>query len=712
MTYPVSLQSLLLLCCSLKNYVLAACLLLCSTFTLAQEYPRKEINIDAFVQDLFSQQEEDLDYEDLYESLFQLYTHPLNLNTATRDELAATYILSEEQLNHFFNYRKFNGRLLTIYELQAIPGFDLSTIYKLLPFVEVHDEGLQADNRSFWERIKTEPNHYLLLRFDQVLETKKGYTPPDTSSRGELSQRYAGSPGRMYARYRISHSKDFSFGCTAEKDAGEQLVWQPSTRRYGADFFSFHAMLQNKGRWKNITIGDYQMQAGQGLVLSSGFAVGKGAETITTVRRNNLGTRPYSSVLEQGFFRGVSATYAIKQFDITAFYSHVRRDAKLITANDTIAESEDYITSLQSTGFHRTASEIGAKGNVAERVRGANILYNHSGKNLQIGSTFIHTYYNTQLVRKPTSYNQFEFNGRQNYITAINYSYVWQNFNFFGEAARSQSGGTGLITGFVSSLTPKVELAMLYRNYSKDFHSFYGNAFGENTRNINERGMYWGIKLQPIRKITLAGYYDKFSFPWLRYRVDAPSQGYEYLGRISYKPTKTTLLYAQYREESKEMNRYNNTTPIDFLAHTMRKNFLFNIEYPAARYISLKSRVQGSSFRQSNGPSFGYAMVQDVAVDLGKWKASTRFALFDTDDYDNRQYVYEKDVLYAFSIPAYYGRGTRKYLLLQYQVSKKLEVWARYARTDLQNQKRISSGLEEINKPHRTEVKVQVRYKM
>jgi hypothetical protein len=712
MHYPASFPGVLLYGCRFKSYFLTTCLWLYATFAFPQEYPRKEINIDAFVQDLFSQQDEDLDYEDLYESLFQLYTHPLNLNTATRDELAATYILSEEQLNHFFSYRTLNGRLLSIYELQAIPGFDLPTIYKLLPFVEVHDEGLQADNRTFWERIKSEPNHYLLLRYDQVLETKKGYTAPDTNSKGELNQRYSGSPGRIYARYRISHSKDFSFGFTAEKDAGEQIAWQPVTRQYGADFFSFHAMLQNKGRWKNITIGDYQIQAGQGLVVSSGFAVGKGAETITTVRRNNLGTRPYTSVLEHGFFRGVSATYGYKQFDFTAFYSQVRRDAKVITAIDTLLEAEDYIHSLQTTGFHRTASEISAKGNVAERATGANILYRHRAKNLQVGGTFLHTLYSTPLVRKPTSYNQFEFNGRQNSIAAVNYSYVWQNLNFFGEAARSQSGGTGLVTGFVSSLTPKVELAMLYRNYSKDFHSFYGNAFGENTRNINEKGIYWGIKLQPIRKVTIAGYYDKFSFPWLRYRVDAASQGYEYLGRITYKPTKSILLYAQYREESKEMNQAGNTTPIDYLMPANRKNFLFNIDYPAAKYISLKSRVQGSSFRQSNVPTFGYAIVQDITLELGRWKASSRFALFDTDDYDNRQYVYEKDVLYAFSIPAYYGRGSRKYLLLQYQVSRKLEVWARYARTDVRNQKSISSGLEEIKKPHRSEVKVQVRYRI
>lgn len=697
---------------SVRNIRILFILLCLPIISFCQEYPGKDIDIDNFIQNLFSQQNEDVNYEDLYESLFQLYANPLNLNRVTRDELSATFILSEAQLNHFFAYRNANGKLLSIYELQAIPGFDLPTIYKLLPFVEVRDAGLQADNRSLWQRMLTETNHYLLLRYDQVLEQKKGYLTADTSSNGNTSQWYLGSPNRLYARYRISHNQDYSFGFTLEKDAGEPLAWSPATRQYGMDFFSFHGMLQNKGRWKNITIGDYQMQAGQGLLLSAGFAVGKGAETITTIRRSNLGARPYTSVLESGYFRGVTATYGLNNFDITGFYSNTRRDAHMLTTNDTLSMEDDYIKSLQVSGFHRTPLEINAKGNIGEQNAGGNIVYTSKDKNLQVGSTLIYTSYTTPVIKKPTSYNQFEFNGKQNYNIGFNYSYLWQNINLFGEVARSQSGGIGLVSGFVSSLTPKVEMAMLYRRYDTDFHSFYGNAFGENTRNMNERGIYWGIKLLPVRKITISAYYDLFRFPWLKFRVDAPSQGYEYLARVTYKPTKTILLYAQYREESKEINQADNITPIDFLAPALRRNYIINIDYPASPYISLKSRVQCSSYRQSNAPTFGYAIIQDVNLEAGKLKLSTRFALFDTDDYDNRQYVYEKDVLYAFSIPAYSNRGIRNYIVAQYQLHKKVDIWIRYARTQIRDKNVISSGLEEINQPHKSEIKLQVRYRL
>ncbi len=675
----------------------------------AQEHPRKEINLDEFIQNLFGQPSDDVPYEDLYESLFQLYTNPLDLNDATRDELAATYILSEAQLNAFFAYRAQNGPLLSVYELQAIPGFDLPTIHRLLPFVEVRNR--RAGSQPFWQRLVQEPNNYLLLRYGRVLERKKGFSPADTNSRGEINPHYLGDPGQVYTRFRVSHARDFSFGFTLEKDAGEAVAWQPGTHRYLSDFISLHGMLENRGRWKKLVLGDYQLQAGQGLLLGAGFVMGKGAETITTVRRNQLGIRPYTSAMESGYFRGGAATYALGPFDLTGFYSNTRRDAAIPEGADSLGDfaGDAYIRSVQGTGYHRTVKEIAAKGNVREGMIGSNVTYRNPSNTLQLGATALLNRYSVPLVRKPSAYNGFEFNGRDNWNAGLSYSYLWQNVNLFGEMALSRSGGTGLVSGLIASLTLRVDLTLLYRRYDRHFHSFYGNAFGENTRNSNEHGLYWGLKIIPLRKITLSAYYDQFRFPWLKYRVDAPSKGYEYLLKLAWQPTKTTGLYAQFREECKEINQADGKLPIDFLAAARRRNWVLNADYAAGKHLTLQTRVQGSRYRQRNGPTRGYAIMQDVQVAAGKLKVSTRFALFDTEDYDNRQYAYEKDVLYAFSLPAYNGRGTRQYLLLQYPLGKHLDFWLRYARTQLRDSDTIGSGLEEIHAPHKSEVKAQVR---
>lgn len=681
------------------------------SLTRAQDYPRKEIDIDNFIQSLFQFQEDDVDYEDFYESLFQLYRDPLDLNTASKEELRNLYILSESHIKNLFDYREKVGRFLSIYELQNIPGFSEELIRQLVPFVTIREKS----NTSFdglLGRIASEENNYLILRYFRVLEQKKGYKPTTDST----VQRYMGSPDVFYTRWRVSRPRDFSIGFTLEKDAGEPLAWDPPTRRYGPDFASYHIVLQNKGRWKNIAIGDYQLQFGQGLLAAAGFNVGKGAETVLTVRRSHLGIRPYSSVLESGFFRGAAATYNLGSFDLTAFYSNRNIDGNIQQGSDTLETEEDFISSVQITGFHRTPNEIRAKSSINEQVYGTNLLYNSLKKDFQAGLTFIGTSYSVPLKRTPSDYNQYAFNGKSNYNVGGFFTYTWQNFNFFGEAARSKSGGIGALGGFMASLSPKLDISMLYRYYARDFHSFYGSAFGEavttrGARNNNEQGIYWGLKFSPSRKYTFAVYFDHFKFPWLRYQADAPSQGYEYLARFTYKPLKTVTLYAQYRQEMREMNMPDNQTKTDFLTERIRRNALVNLDVAMNKMLSLKSRVQVGKFQFGAKRSTGYVILQDVTVDLKKVKLSTRFAVFDTDDYDTRQYVYEKDVLYSFSFPAYYGTGIRYYLLLEYNFTRRLDCWIRYARTSLRNTDTIGSGLEEIQGNTRSDLRVQVRYK-
>jgi hypothetical protein len=64
------------------------------------------------------------------------------------------------------------------------------------------------------------------------------------------------------------------------------------------------------------------------------------------------------------------------------------------------------------------------------------------------------------------------------------------------------------------------------------------------------------------------------------------------------------------------------------------------------------------------------ALLQDITWQYRKLSISGRYALIDTDSYDNRLYVYEKDVWLAFTFPAYYGVGVRNYLLVQYALQK------------------------------------------
>lgn len=659
---------------------------------------RPEIDLEDFAENLFEIQDEDVGYEDIYESLLIYFTSPINLNRTDREELASLYILSPYQLSNFFEHLEKHGRLLIINELQTIQGFDMATINALSPFVTVEE---REDSRTLLQRIKDEQNNYFLLRYGRTLERQAGFEPREGS-------RFLGDPNTIYGRYKISRSRDFSFGFTFEKDAGEQFTLNENTK--GFDYYSFHVALQNKGIFKAINIGDYQMQFGQGLVFGAGFGSGKGAETVNTVKRNSTGVRPYASVLESGFFRGAAITIEINKTEITAFYSNLNQDASL--QNDTTySDFEAFVNSIQATGFHRTENEVNAKNEIKEQSFGSVIQYNFNSR-FRIGATYLNTSYSAPLQRRPNNYNQFEFKGSNNSIGSIYGTYVWQNTILFGEAAQSKSGGRGMVGGMIASLSPIIDMSLVLRNYEKDFHSFYGNALSENSRIINERGIYWGLKIQPNRRHGLALYYDKFSFPWLRFQTESPStDGYEYLARYTYKPSRSITVYAQFRQESKQLTQQIDESNLNTLLTGIKNNYLINIDYKVNRIISMKTRWQGSDYELNNEKTNGYTLIQDLNLTFRKIKISTRAAIFDTD-FINRQYAYEKNVLYAFSIPAYNGLGSRSYAMIQYTASRKLTLWARFARFDFRDQETIGSGLTLIDGNTRSTITCMLRYKL
>ncbi|TAF65708.1 MAG: helix-hairpin-helix domain-containing protein [Cytophagales bacterium] len=681
--------------------------------TIAQQ--KKEVDIDQLIQELFPNPT-DADnignYDDVYESLYQLYTTPLNLNQADREELAFLYLLSEAQINSLLAYRQTYGKLLSIYELQAIPNFDLATIEKILPFVEVAETDISKDAQPLWKRILHErDNHYLLWRSNTFAEEKQGFTPPPNDS----TQRYQGDPFYQYLRYRVQHPRDFSLGFTLEKDAGEANL----------DFFSFHAYFEQQGKWKKIIIGDYQLGFGQNILFAAGFQVGKGTETVSTLRRSHIGIRPFTSTLEMNFLRGVAFTYQWNNIEITPFYSLAPRDANLVEETqslDSLEEeaaliSETFISSLRLSGLHRTPAEIAAKHTLLEQIWGMNLLYQNKTNTTQWGITFAHTSYNIPLQRTDKIYNRFEFNGQENYNISLQGSHNWQNFNFFGEAAWSKSGGKALVLGYLASLSPKVDMGFLIRHFDKDFHSLYGNAFNENTRNINETGIYWGLKIRPIARWEISAYYDYFVFPYLRFNADAPSLGYEYLLQLQYKPIKKVTMTALMRNENKQQNQTENNTTLNFLTFRNIQNYVFTIDYAPSKMLSLKTRLQVNTVEQGGQYGEGIMLFQDIGFDEGKWHIDARFALFDdqlrrkaTNNYGATYlYVYEKNVLWAPTMVRYSGSGVRYMLMIRYRINRVFDASLRIAQVQREDTDAIGSGLEQINTNRSTFITCQLK---
>lgn len=679
-------------------------LLFISANLFAQTIDNKDENlIEKKVETIAENTEQEMDYTMLVDQLTRYLQNPLNLNNASREDFDDLALLSDIQINNLLDHIVRNGKLISLYELQSIDGFDLQTIRAISSYVTVSGN---IDNPKFSIReVFKYGKNDLFMRYQQVLEEQQGYTSADSAA--SPNSHFAGSPMRLYTRYRFTYSNHVSIGLTAEKDQGEEFF--KGSQKQGFDFYSGHFFLRNIGHLKALAIGDFQAQFGQGLTFWSGLAFGKTADG-TSIKRNAIGLKPYTAVDENLFLRGIGSTWQFGKFQVTGFASHKKIDGA--TTIDSTRDEVTSVTSFLTSGLHRTPSELAKRKLLSETIIGGNISYVQ--RRLRIGVTAVHYIFGNNYQKTDALYNIYEFSGKQNTNVGIDYNYVFRNFNFFGETSVCANGSVATTNGVLMSLDPRVTFVAMYRSFPKDFQAVYANAISENSRILNEKATYFGFKAQIMKSWSLQGYMDVFKFPWLRYQVDAPSKGYEYLAQLTYAPSKTVEAYFRIRRQLKEINTNDDELTINTLDNQMATHYRFNITYKVSPSIQFRNRVEYVTYERGNdGVEKGWLMYQDIT-----WKAlkspvslSFRYALFDTDSYNARLYSYENDVLYAFSIPAYYYKGSRTYLTLRYNIVRGVDIWLRYAVTFYNHQNTISSGTSEIQGSSKSELKAQIRFK-
>jgi len=676
-------------------------------------------------------QDENADYTSLIESLKQYQSHPINLNKATKDELMDLGLLTEIQISALLQHREKNGNLLTIYELQGIEGFDIRTIKAILPYVKVTDN-FDSAHFTFAEMLKS-GNTEITTRFQRVLEHQAGYNEfNDSLLKASPSKYYLGDANRIFTRVRFRYSNNVSLGFIGEKDAGETFKKIDSlNKKAGFDFYSFHLFLRNIRFVKSLAIGDYQASFGQGLVMWRGFGFGKSV-SVANMKRNAPGFRPYSSVDENRFMRGAATTLKFGKIETSVFFSSKKIDANVTLVDSTISGALDAeeVSSIIVSGTHRTIGEIKDKDLIQETIFGGNVTYKTN--KLLIGATaqrfslanaftindiFSKGISNTQPISIQTGgqlYNKYDFSGNSNTNAGVDFSYVLRNINFYGEGAISQNGGKAATVGAIMALDPKFTMVVSYRNFDKKYQNLVALAISENTLPQNEQGLYVGIEAKLPKGFTLTSFYDQYKFPWLNYKASRPTSGTDFFGQLNWTPNKKTDMHFRYRKRTREQDA-SSTNTFDFPVALNQENFRYNVSFQLLPYLKIRSRIEHVIYnKQFSDKESGTMMFQDVVFKkMGSpFEITARYGLFDTDSYNSRIYSFENDVLYSFSIPALYDKGSRAYLMVDYTINKHIEVWARIAQTFYSNKNIQNEGsATEIKAASKTELKLQVRLK-
>lgn len=682
------------------------------------------------VERLAEDSDDDLDFEDLLENYIFLSENPINLNSDEVVRLLELHLINAFQYEELQKYRRYYGDFLFMEELEMLEGIDEQTLAILAPVVYVGKD-LTKDKITL-KKLASYGKHQVLGRFEQVLESQQGYASySDEEILAKPNSRFLGSPQRYQLRYTYNYRNKVRAGFVLEKDPGEMFFTDHVSdtvkallgKQYhrGFDFVGFHLYAKDMGIVKAAVIGDYQMSWGQGLTMWSGMSFGK-AGAGSSIMKQGRGLSPKSSASETLFMRGTAVTLGGGPFGATVFYANRMIDANVSVA-DSLEEAE-MVSSLQETGYHRTIGEIQDRHAIRQQVVGGHLAY--AIAHFEVGYTLHHTWLNVPLQLKPSHYNQYYFQGNRLTNQGLDLKYVKGKYAFFGEFAMSYNNDSttiqqtqnpmafaGLI-GMTVKPTGYLNFTVLYRNFGKAYQNLFSNAFGEGGRNQGQNGVYLGIEVAPAPYWNFLAYADQFRFTWLTSQVNAPSWGHDYYMRLSHSFSKKTNAYLQFRSKTKMKNSTDGMTFSHYPIFYTKNSVRFNISYGFNDFV-FGNKVEGAHYRNDDGSNaYGYYLCQDIAYKPeGKpFNLTFRYALFDAQDYNARVYAYENDVLYAFSVPALYGKGMRVYLLGKLKFLDALTLYARIGSTFYTDRETISSGPTQIEGNHKTDLKVEVVWKL
>ena len=603
--------------------------------------------IDDIILDIYNAVTEfgEVDYEQLQTDLYTLHESPIDLNNTSDEELTQLYFLSPQQIDAILAYA-YRHPFESLYELRLIPELADYEIRDLLPFVYINREAINggANQREalFPKEVFRNAKHEIITRIDaRNIEAYEGTDPIYTQF-----------------RYRFDFRRRVTFGVQLRRPAGGFA----RDLQYGA----YLQLNDIAPHLHTLVAGNFQASFGQGLVLAPVFHAGK-SMYVTSIGQQREGLRYYSSVDGQGL-HGAGATLRWEwnkttRLDVSALYS-MRR------AND-------------STWHH---------------LLGANLTLRH--KKLQVELTAIENIWSDSIHPYTNAkYNRHYFRGRNQAVIGASFRYNYGWFDLFAELAtaqnheiinqqsqiKNQKWGIGTIVGCRFYPTNGVSLLALYRYYSPYFDNALGYAFSETSRIGDENGGYLGFDITRLRNWRFIGYGDIFYFSGYKYGLGDATRtlGYDAMAEIQYHQSQMTnhqwSLSLRARARKKGASTYSVRATFDWSrgGWSLRTTADANLTN------------QKSTITNQQSIPYGVSIAQDIAYDFQSpmtnhqlpIRLKLRLQAFDAREWKNRIYIYEHDVLYAFSIPAVYGLGGRAYLCLRWQIIPQLALYFRASET-------------------------------
>jgi len=606
------------------------------------------------------------------EELTDLKEYPLNLNTASFEQLLRLPLIDSRLARQIVLYRK-QKEFTEVDQLKDVRGMSDKIFEAIVPLVKVEPIGLP-----------------IALHGDFRWRTK--IAKPDSEAYFKTDPKFQ-YPPYLYSRTRFTYGNFYEAGwilrhAGAQADSGSEPainfhnLWEYYLNKSWLVMRNFYSL-------DKIVVGDYKIQYNQGLIFYSPL----GAELTRPVKIEAKGISEDKGTSSNTYFRGFAINKSIAHFQLDFFYSNKRLDAAL-NPDGTVQES--LIAIRNDMGYVTSDKELERNEKLREELIGGRIAYSLPGDS-RIGFTGYQSKYDP-MINPPGEKGYYLFRGTRNRVFGFDFDTWYKKLNLCAEYAKSIGYGEAWLIQPMLKLR-KITLWMTLYEYGPDYYNEHSSAttiVGRRDEDWNENGVFLGAKYEDrVKEVQI--YFRPVRHPWKEANL-MPTRDKEFWLDVRQRFSRNVELYFRqwsywYDRKSEEKDLY----------QSWKKTRLELTLNPEGKVrFRVRWDVRKNSIYELRQVDRGYLIFSDIKYTATpKLQLDWRLIFFEAEPGVAMSAV---EFLWPGSLTPFhwwsYGRGLRYYLTLTQEINRSTSLWIKYENTHYYNDSGIGSpeNREELDK--------------
>jgi hypothetical protein len=621
---------------------------------------------------------------EIFEERQDLCLQPVDLNSASREELESSGLFTPFQVNVIIEYRERHGDLFSIYELASLTGFRVARLKEITPYLTA---GSSLPVRRSHSR-----GHRVFIYAGRTFPEASGYKTGGDSG----DPAYRGSPLKTGLKIESGLGRRVGLGLAYEKDPGE-AGFHENRPEYLTGYLAY----SGDRVLERLVMGSYRLHLGLGLVQGTGLIHSAGGVFQAPVTLSAL--KPYGGLSESGLHRGLACRLNLRPVTIMAWSSARPMD---LSAGDLFQENRgiDWVSLRRESGLHRTSGEEGGRnlGYLANAGISVQVNYN----NLFAGAQFSTEI--SGLTRKGR--DSLHMDSGPSLYHSISIYWRWQKrkLETFGEYSPGNVQRCAILAGVRYHFSDFLSGCLLLHHYGTGHRETFSSAYASGSHISNEGGATLCFQAEPFGRLLADLSIELFDYPCPRHQCVVPSSGARY--SFSLQNSGTGMLQWRIRY----MQRIWQDTPACEQpgVHTLSEHRACRVDgrvvYEPGNRFRWQSRFIASLNRGE--AATGYAAAQQAeTVGWDVVKVAVQFVVFNIPQWESRIYLYEPGLYHHFDFPAYYGQGQKITAVISLKAGRRITLEVKTSVVTTYDREQTGSGNDAVEGPRRYDAEMQLR---